>query len=52
MIGSRNKTSHTYNEDTANEIYETILDFYFPELLNFQYTMEAKRTSKQSNLFE
>ena len=30
MINSRNKTSHTYNEETANEIVaEIIEDYYF-----------------------
>lgn len=29
MIGSRNKTSHTYNEETA-EIYSRILNEYYP----------------------
>lgn len=30
MIQSRNKTSHTYNEETANEIYTKILKEYYP----------------------
>ena len=32
MIQSRNSSSHTYNEDTANEITEHIISKYFPLL--------------------
>lgn len=42
MIGSRNKTSHTYNEATADEIYLKILNDYFPAFLEFQKNMEQK----------
>lgn len=52
MIASRNKTSHTYNEDTANEIYTKILKEYYPVFLTFQSIMEEKRSGKQENLFE
>lgn len=30
MIVSRNKTSHTYNEGTANEIFRNIIVYYMP----------------------
>ncbi|NEW85400.1 MAG: nucleotidyltransferase [Mariniphaga sp.] len=52
MIGSRNKTSHTYNEATANEIYSKILNEYYPAFLEFSVVMEEKRTGKQLNLFD
>ena len=52
MIRSRNKTSHTYNEATANEIYTKILKEYFPAFAAFRKTMEEKRTAAQQNLFE
>lgn len=42
MIGSRNKTSHTYNEATADEIYLKILNDYFPAFLEFKKSMEQK----------
>ena len=51
MIGSRNKTSHTYNEDTANEIYSSILNEYYNAFLEFQTNMEEKRSGEQKNLF-
>jgi nucleotidyltransferase substrate binding protein (TIGR01987 family) len=52
MIGSRNKTSHTYNEDTAKEIYTKILSDYFPAFVAFLQKMEEKSAGEQSNLFE
>lgn len=50
MIGSRNKTSHTYDEATANEIYSDILNSYYPAFLEFQTTMEGKRSGQQGTL--
>lgn len=52
MIQSRNKTSHTYNEETAQEIYMQILDKYHAAFLKFQEVMEGKRTGEQQTLFE
>lgn len=51
MITSRNKTSHTYNEETANEIYDKILKKYYPAFIEFKNTMEEKRSGNQQNLF-
>lgn len=42
MIKSRNKTSHTYNEETADEIFSKILNEYYPEFLLFQKTLKEK----------
>lgn len=50
MIGSRNQTSHTYNAETANEIYFKILKDYYPAFLEFQKNMEAKRSDDQGKL--
>lgn len=47
MIGSRNKTSHTYNEETANEIYLKILNDYYPAFLEFLQNMEHKKRGDQ-----
>ncbi len=52
MIKSRMKTSHTHNEETANEIFMIILDEYHAAFLQFQTVMEGKRTGEQGNLFE
>jgi hypothetical protein len=35
MIKSRNQTSHTYNEETANEITEAILARYCAQFSEF-----------------
>lgn len=51
MIGSRNKTSHTYNEDTANEIYSKVKDEYFPEFVAFYQLMIVKRDGALGELF-
>lgn len=52
MIKSRNKTSHTYNEETAHEIYVKIINDYYPAFLAFKIKMEEKRSGEQQDLFE
>ena len=52
MITSRNKTLHTYNEETANEIYYKFLKDYYPAFIEFKDTMEEKRSRNQQNLFD
>ena len=47
MINSRNDTSHTYNEETANDIYIKIINEYYSAFLTFQQLMESKRTGEQ-----
>ena len=47
MISNRNKTSHTYNEEIANEIYDKILNEYYPAFIELKDTMEEKRSGKQ-----
>lgn len=49
MIKSRNLTSHTYNEDTANEIYNKILNEYFPIFELFYHKMAEKVLEKENN---
>jgi nucleotidyltransferase substrate binding protein (TIGR01987 family) len=41
MIKSRNKTSHTYNNEIASEIVSKILNVYFSLFVAFQNKMEA-----------
>ncbi len=50
MIQSRNKTSHTYNETIANEIFGKIINEYFPLFIRFREVMEEKRSGEQSSL--
>jgi nucleotidyltransferase substrate binding protein (TIGR01987 family) len=47
MIQSRNKTMHTYNEETANEIYAKILKEYYPKFKEFKLVMKEKWAGKQ-----
>ena len=51
MIGSRNKTSHTYNESVASEIYGKILKEYYPAFVEFYRKMEEKKKNDQLRLF-
>lgn len=39
MIKSRNKTSHTYNEETADNIFMKVMHEYIYEFLSFQAKM-------------
>lgn len=52
MIMSRNKTTHTYDEDTANKIVSNILNDYVDLFNNFSYKMIELREGEQQNLFE
>lgn len=45
MIKSRNQTSHTYNEETAEDIYAKIVIEYHDAFLAFARVMEDKRTA-------
>ncbi|MDD3728329.1 MAG: nucleotidyltransferase substrate binding protein, partial [Dysgonamonadaceae bacterium] len=50
MISSRNLTSHTYNKETIDEIYNKIVDSYYSAFLKFQQKMEGKRSGEQLKL--
>jgi nucleotidyltransferase substrate binding protein (TIGR01987 family) len=52
MIKSRIKTSHTYNEETANEIYLKIINEYHFAFLKFQEIMDRKITREPQSLFD
>jgi len=41
MIEARNKTSHTYNEETADELAEKIMKSYFGEFLAYEKKMNS-----------
>ncbi len=51
MIENRNRTSHTYNEDTANEIYQLIIEDYYKAFHVFLKKMEELRSGMQRDLF-
>ena len=42
MIKSRNLTSHTYNEDTANEIFAKIIVDFLPCFLDLEKVLEQQ----------
>ncbi len=42
MVGDRNKTAHTYNEDIAKEVEHNILTSYYSLFVDFQSVMEQK----------
>ena len=51
MIKSRNLSSHTYNEETADEIAFSIKNQYFNLFLDFQIKMEELKSGEQGDLF-
>ena len=46
MINSRNLTSHTYNEDTADEIVKSIENIYFNEFISLKEKLEKLKTKE------
>ena len=42
MITSRNKTTHTYNEEVAEEIARNIIETYYALFMEFKSTMQKK----------
>jgi len=50
-ISSRTKTVHTYNQDTADEIAEKIINKYYGLFVAFRDKMEVIRSGTQGNLF-
>lgn len=52
MIISRNKTSHTYNEETANEIFLKVIREYYECFVAFQEKMETLRSGEQLDIFD
>ena len=51
MILDRNKTSHTYNEETASQIFVNIIVSYLTLLHKFEFKMEEIRSGEQQQLF-
>ncbi len=52
MIMSRNKTSHTYNEETADDIFFKIINEYYPEFKAFKSRMEALKNEDPGDRHE
>lgn len=51
MIRSRNKTSHTYNQETADEIFKAIVGHYYGAFKQFQQKMEEIKSGEQGEIF-
>lgn len=46
MIGSRNRTSHTYNKETADDIFHKIVQTYHVLFFDFQKKMNEKSSGE------
>lgn len=52
MHNSRNLTSYTYNQETAKEIVESIINEYFHLLKELQIRLEEERSGKQISILD
>lgn len=52
MHKSRNLTSHTYDEATAEEIIEKIRSHYFDLFHQLKLRLEEERSGKQNSIFD
>ena len=48
MFADRNRTSHTYNEDTADEIARSVFQRYFPLFVSFREKMDGLRVAEET----
>ncbi len=49
MIHNRNLTSHTYNEETSEEIYRNIVEIFYPLFILFEKRMNYFKTKEEEN---
>lgn len=52
MHNSRNLTSHTYNQETAEEIVESIINEYYHLLKVLQIRLEEERSGMQTSILD
>ncbi len=52
MLKSRNRTSHTYNEEIAEEICNSIVDKYFPLFDLFKDEMKKYQKNSELTIFD
>ena len=50
MLKDRNRTSHTYNEEVAEEIAEHILSLYFDQFVELKTTLDSISKTDDENL--
>ncbi len=48
MINSRNQTSHTYNEETANAIFKKIIEEYHKTFIEFQKKLQEMKQEEEN----
>ncbi len=51
MLKSRNKTSHTYNEETAREICQSVVEVYYSLLKQLKAKLESLRSDSDQSVF-
>ena len=52
MLKSRNKTSHTYNEETAAEIRRATLNVYHPLFIKLETKLKSLRVTSAQSVFD
>ncbi|MEA3475471.1 MAG: nucleotidyltransferase substrate binding protein [Candidatus Cloacimonadota bacterium] len=52
MLKSRNRTSHTYNEEIANEICNSIVDKYFSLFVELKDKIKQHQRNSEQTIFD
>jgi len=52
MLKSRNRTSHTYNEEIANEICNSIVDKYFSLFVSLKDKIKQHQRNSEQTIFD
>ena len=52
MLKSRNKTSHTYNEETAKEICQAVVEVYYSLFTQLKAKLESLRSVSGQTVFD
>ena len=50
-IKSRNKTTHTYNEETAKTIVNDIINNYYQLFIDFEINMDKIQNDNKKDIF-
>ena len=51
MLKSRNRTSHTYNEETAREISQAVVEVYYSLLKELKAKLKSLRSDSDQSVF-
>ena len=52
MLTSRNKTSHTYNKETAEEICQAVMKVYYSLFIQLKAKLESLRLDSEQAVFD